>query len=127
MSDKQIRARNWIITINNFTPEHVEFLKAVPCLKIVAGYENCEKDADGSWKSLPGKTRHIQAAIAFKKPIRWNAMQKMQNWGYFAVMKGTWSDQSYCVKDGMVLRVEDNSKGFVVAHSRGYYHVRALL
>jgi hypothetical protein len=93
--------KSFVFTINNYTEKCVDFVKAVPCQRIIAGYEVGEEKG----------TPHIQGAIVFKKTMRIKAVCKALG-GRASVryMKGDWSDQSYCAKDGHILRMEDNTQ-----------------
>ena len=94
--------RSWCFTINNYEESHLQAVKSVPCLRIVAGLEVGEEKG----------TPHIQGAIVFKKPMRMEAVKQALGGTKPSVRKmmGSWADQAYCIKDGNILRMEDNSK-----------------
>lgn len=92
--------RSWVFTINNPTEKNFQFVKAVPCLRIVAGLERGAEE----------QTEHIQGAIVFKKVMRWKAVREaLGGECWVRKMAGKWSDQEYCLKDGEIIRMEDNS------------------
>lgn len=92
-------SKSWIFTINNYTEECTAAVRAVPCQRIVAGFEVGESG-----------TPHIQGALIFKKAMRCGAVCKVLGGrARCQVMAGKWADQSYCVKDGEVVRMEDNT------------------
>jgi len=106
------RGRSWVFTINNFSKLHILWLLAYPFKQCIIGFEDCVKDVDepSGWKSIEGKTRHLQGCFEVKN-TRWNAVRTLMSplkWSWFDTMKGDWSDQSYCGKDGCLLRMEKN-------------------
>ena len=83
-------------------------MNAVPAKRVLVGQEV------GGEKGTP----HLQGAIIFAHAHRMDkvvAMLKGPRWstadGYprVAPMAGKWEDQDYCAKDGVILRMEDNS------------------
>lgn len=93
-------ARSWIFTINNYTDEESQLIKAIPCARIIAGFEVGEEG-----------TPHIQGAIVFTRAMRLNAVRNaLGGRAHVEKMRGTWSQQDYCVKDGQLLRLEDNTQ-----------------
>lgn len=92
--------RSWVFTINNPEETHLQCVKSVPCLRIIAGLEVGAKG-----------TPHVQGAIVFKKPMRLNAVKAaLGGKAHLEPMAGKWGDQSYCAKDGKIIRQEDNSQ-----------------
>lgn len=86
-----VPGKNWVLTYNNYTLEHLETLKRLfdlECEKWVIGEEVGEKG-----------TPHLQGAIIAKKKIR-----PIEKFGFDCIhwekMKGKWEDQKYCMKDG---------------------------
>jgi hypothetical protein len=95
-------ASSFVFTINNYTDEQVENLKAIPCLRCSAGFEVAPTTG----------TPHIQGVIMFSKPMRRNAFKKVIG-GEFQCdkMRGKWADQAYTAKDGDVGRLADEAPG----------------
>ncbi|QNG41085.1 replication-associated protein [Antarctic virus 1_I_CPGEORsw001Ad] len=93
--------KSFCVTINNYTELNIERIKAIPCQRIIAGFEACPTTG----------TPHVQMAIVFKKPMRFKAvLNALGGGGSARQMKGTWADQEYCFKEGKVIRMEDNTK-----------------
>lgn len=93
--------KSWCFTINNYTEKCIEHVKAIPAKRIIAGFEVGEKNG----------TPHIQGAIIFSKTHRMKAVcAALGGRASLRKMKGEWSDQDYCFKEGNLLRMEDNSK-----------------
>lgn len=93
-------SKSYVFTINNYTEECVAAVKAVPCVRIICGKEVGECG-----------TPHLQGAIVFAKAMRMKAAsQILGGRASMKVMKGRWADQTYCAKDGDLLRMEDNSQ-----------------
>jgi len=89
-----------VFTINNYTDECVAAVKAVPCMRIICGKEVGESG-----------TPHLQGAIVFAKAMRMKAAsQILGGRASMQVMMGRWADQTYCAKDGELIRMEDNSQ-----------------
>lgn len=92
--------RNWIFTINNYDDTAIAAVKALPCLRIICGKE---VGASG--------TPHLQGAVTFAKSVRLQAVKAMLGGkAHLEPMRGKWADQTYCAKDGDLVRMEDNSK-----------------
>lgn len=91
--------RKFVFTVNNYTDSDIAAVKEIDCVKIKAGFE---VGASG--------TPHIQGAVVFKNPRSLKAVcRDLGGRAHLEVMKGTWSDQKYCLKDGNVLRDDDYS------------------
>lgn len=92
----------WILTLHSYTEETVAAIKAIPCKACVAGYEICPKTGN----------KHVQMAISFgKRMIRAKAlMDTLKTHCVPQKMKGDWCDQSYCIKDGDIIRMTDDRK-----------------
>lgn len=91
-------SRSWVFTINNPTENDIKAVQSVPAKAIIAGSEIGESE-----------TPHIQGAIIFSKVMRVNAACKMLGGrAHLEKMRGDWADQSYCGKDGELIRQEDN-------------------
>ena len=85
----------------NYTEHDVKCVKTVPCKRIIAGYEIAPTTG----------TPHIQGAIVFSRNIRRNAAREaLGGRASLKKMKGTWAQQDYCIKEGKIVRMEDNSK-----------------
>lgn len=97
---ENFKSSTFVFTLHNYSDETVEAIKAIPCKAIIAGFELGEK----------GETKHIQGAISFgKKQMRAGAlMNALKTHCFPQKMKGDWSDQSYCFKEGNLIRMEDN-------------------
>lgn len=87
--------QGWVFTINNYTEDHVSLVEDLVCQGMKAGRERGKSG-----------TPHIQGAVYFKnsdkKSLRW--MRTKFHGGHFEVMRGSWADQKYCLKDGVVIR-----------------------
>lgn len=56
-------------------------------------------------------TPHLQGAVVFTKPMRMKAVKTaLGGVAHLEPMRGKWADQSYCAKEGELVRMEDNSK-----------------
>lgn len=98
MSTDNFVASSFTFTINNYTEENIASLKAIPCLRCVAGYEVAPTTG----------TPHIQGAIMFAKPMRRDAFKKVIGFtSNCDKMLGPWSSQAYCCKDGAICRMTD--------------------
>lgn len=92
--------KSFTFVINNYDENDIKCVKACPCKRIIAGFE------EGDDK----KTPHIQGAIIVGKAMRIKAVCHMLGGrAHVEKMQGEWSDQTYCAKDGKLLRMEDNS------------------
>lgn len=92
---------NWFFTIMNYTENDVKCVKSVPCKRIVSGYEIAPTTG----------TPHIHGSIIFAKNMRRKAVcAALGGRADVRPLKGDWADQCYCIKDGKVLRMEDNRK-----------------
>lgn len=89
--------RTWTFTINNFTPEDVEWVKVLEAKKITASSEEGE-----------GGTPHIQGAVTFKRGYRLTQLKKLHARAHWEAAKAS-QDFNYCKKDGsVIIRDEDN-------------------
>lgn len=92
-------SRSWIFVINNPVEGDFAAVKSVPAQRIIAGEEVGESG-----------TPHIQGAIIFSRAHRVTAACKMLGGrAHLEKMRGKWSDQDYCAKEGKVIRQEDNT------------------
>lgn len=88
MSNKRIQARNWVFTINNYTPEIENRLKELECEWMIFGHEIGENG-----------TRHLQGAIHFSGKRDAKALGKLFPW-HLEVMRGSCQDsKTYCTKE----------------------------
>ena len=55
---QRVRAKRWVFTLNNYTPEEENKLKEMDCEWMVFGHEHT-KEGEG--------TPHLQGALTFKK------------------------------------------------------------
>jgi len=86
------RARNFCFTLNNYTPEEVEQVKAWDCKYLIFGKEVGE-----------GGTPHLQGYVGFANPKMITGLKKLQARAHWEVAKGTPKQASeYCEKDGDV-------------------------
>ena len=96
-------SKSWIFTIypKDRDDPVVEHLKSIPVKRMIAGFENC-----------PSTGRlHIQGAVIFSRSMRLKAVKTaLGGVAHLEPMRGTWADQDYCLKDGDIIRSEDNSK-----------------
>ena len=89
MSNKRIRAKNWVFTLNNYTEEDENRLKEIECKWIIYGHEEAPETG----------TKHLQGAICFQGRRDFNALQKLFKW-HIEVMRGTPQDsKTYCTKE----------------------------
>lgn len=96
MSDQ---SRKFVFTVNNYTEDDIAAVKKIDCLRIKAGLEVGKSG-----------TRHIQGAIVFRNPRSLKAVcRDLGGRAWLEVMRGTWGDQKYCLKDSNVLRDDDYS------------------
>lgn len=84
------KASRWCFTINNYTEEEHELLKALECNYLVIGKEVGENG-----------TPHLQGFVTFKGQKRLSAMKEINRRAHWEPAKGT-SEQAanYCKKDG---------------------------
>ena len=102
---KILKTPKMVFVINNYTPEDVEMVKACSAVAIVAGLEVGDKG-----------TPHIQGAVIWPSPMSYRAAQKkLCASGKCATIKmakgAKWSHQSYCKKDGQVIRDDPYDDG----------------
>lgn len=85
---KRCRAKNWVFTINNYTPEVEQRLKELDCEWMVFGHEKGENG-----------TPHLQGAIHFAGKRDAKALGKLFPW-HLEVMRGSCQDsKTYCTKE----------------------------
>ena len=88
--EKRCRAKNWVFTINNYTPEVENRLKELECEWMVFGHEQGEEG-----------TKHLQGALCFKGKRDAKALGKLFPW-HLEVMHGSPQDsKTYCTKEDM--------------------------
>lgn len=89
----KFQATNWVMTWNNY-PDNV-FEQIEQCLIPL-----CDKYIFGKEVGAQG-TPHIQGAFKLKKKMRQGSIYNLLGSKFFLdKMKGRWSDQVYCEKDG---------------------------
>lgn len=89
--EKRCQAKNWVFTLNNYTPEEENRLKELECEWMVFGHEHLE---DG--------TPHLQGAFVFKGRRDLNALKKILPRAHLEVMHGSCQDsKTYCTKEDM--------------------------
>lgn len=87
---KNTRARRWVFTLNNYTPEEEAAIKELECEWLIFGHEHTEGEG----------TRHLQGAITFKKLTYFTKMQKLLPRAHIEMMNGQPSDSKrYCTKE----------------------------
>ncbi len=92
--------KSWVFTINNPSCDEIDVIKNIPVKRMCAGMEIGESG-----------TEHVQGAVIFERTHRMNAVREMLGGrAHVEKMRGTWEQQDYCLKDGEIIRVEDNSK-----------------
>jgi hypothetical protein len=89
--------QGWVFTLNNYTDADVLIVQGIEAQGIKVGKE---VGANG--------TPHLQGAIywANKDKKRLAGMRKLLPRAWFAVMKGSWAQQDYCLKEGDVVKAE---------------------
>ena len=90
--------RGWVFTICNYTEQDIENVKKINCRAIVCGKEIAPTTG----------TPHLQGAIYFDSQRTMISIKKKLSpeRAKLFVMKGKWSDQEYCRKDGDMIRDE---------------------
>lgn len=87
---KNTRAKRWVFTLNNYTPEEENKLKELECEWLIFGHEHTEGDG----------TPHLQGAITFKDRVYFNKLQKMIPRAHIEMMNGQPSEsKTYCTKE----------------------------
>ena len=97
-SPKESRGRTWVFTINNYTDEHIEWVKGIDCVRIVAAKEVGEAG-----------TPHIQGAVTFKRMYSHSQVKKLCTQAWFEVAKAK-QDFNYCKKSGSEVIRDENNK-----------------
>lgn len=100
MASSAPKCKSFVFTINNYTKKCVDMVKAVPAVRIIAGFEVGKSG-----------TKHIQGAVVFKHAHTYkSASAALGGRASVAKMMGKWEAQDYCFKDGEIVRMEDNSR-----------------
>lgn len=91
MSQKQEHpARNWIFTLNNYTPQDYHQLSTTECTYLIIGKEVGQNG-----------TPHLQGYIQFKKKLRLTALKKINQKAHWEKARGTpQENKDYCSKEG---------------------------
>lgn len=85
------RSRGWVFTVNNYTPEHILFLRDLQCEYLVAGKEVGQKE----------HTPHLQGYVLFKNAKTFNQIKALLPSAHIEAQKGTDIQAArYCMKDG---------------------------
>lgn len=98
MSTSGRQGRNWVFTINNFTEEDDNCVKALAddddVLRIIAEHEHLEEG-----------TPHIQGFIAFKKRVyRTEVERRLGGRAWIQIAVGSWRQNiQYCSKEAQVI------------------------
>jgi len=95
MSEHPGRARSWVFTVNNYTADDLEMVKAVEARStyVVAGLEVGEQG-----------TPHIQGYVHYANARTFASMKKALPRANLQIAKGTGAqNRTYCTKDGNVL------------------------
>lgn len=88
------RSRAFCFTLNNFTPEEVEKVKAWDCKYLIFG-----KEVGAS------NTPHLQGYVSFENQKQLKALKKLSDRAHWEIARGTPKQASeYCEKDGDVFQ-----------------------
>lgn len=88
------RFRGWTFTVNNYDEEDLMRILECNCQAMKAGHEVGESG-----------TPHIQGAVYFTHACTLAvAKERISPRAHLEVMRGSWEDQDYCLKDGCILR-----------------------
>lgn len=89
------RSRGWIFTLNNYSRDECEELRAVKCRCMKAGFEIAPTTG----------TPHVQGAVYWDNAVSMaQAKKRLGDRVWLKQMRGNWDDQDYCLKDGEILR-----------------------
>ena len=98
-SPKGKAGRTWVFTINNYTEEHLEWVKGLECVKIVASKELGDQG-----------TPHVQGAVTLKRQYTLKQLKKLCNEAHWELAKAK-QDFNYCKKSGgEIIRDEDHKQ-----------------
>lgn len=86
------KSRSWVFTLNNYTPENVEALKALECTYIVFGFETAPSTG----------TPHLQGYIYFNNQVRMKTVRKaITGVPWVRIANGSAKhNRVYCTKSG---------------------------
>ena len=85
--------RNHCFTLNNYTKEELEEIKAWECNYLVIGFEVGKE-----------KTPHLQCYVEWGKPKRFSTLKRINSRIHWERRKGTAKQASdYCKKDGLFI------------------------
>ena len=91
------KSHKYCFTINNYTADDLAAVKEIDCQRIKAGLEVSESG-----------TPHVQGAIVFRSQRTIAAVcRDLGGRAHLQVMRGTWKDQDYCLKDDNIIRCDD--------------------
>lgn len=89
------RSRNFVFTLNNYTAEEEEAVKAWVCVYLIFGKEVGEEG-----------TPHLQGYVAFANARTLSALKKLSLRAHWEIARGTPKQASeYCEKDGVVFEI----------------------
>lgn len=88
MEQRRVRAKHWVFTINNYTPEIESRLKELDCEWMIFGHEVGENG-----------TPHLQGAVTFTNYKEGKTLGKLFPW-HLEVMRGSCQEsKTYCTKE----------------------------
>ena len=88
--EKNIRARAWVFTLNNYTEEEEENIKKIECKWLIFGHEHTSGDG----------TPHLQGAIVFENARYFKALKALIPRAHIEKMNGTFQQsKDYCTKE----------------------------
>lgn len=82
--------RNFVFTLNNYTDEHVEALKALECRYIIFGKEVAPTTG----------TPHLQGYVAFTNTRHFKSVARLFPWTVAAAKGSAEENRVYCSKEG---------------------------
>ncbi len=91
-------SRTWVFTLNNYTPEDIEWVNALEVTRITVSSEVGEEG-----------TPHLQGAVTFKRVYRFAAACKLNPRAHWEIAKAS-VDFNYCKKIGSTIIRDDNNK-----------------
>lgn len=89
---QRVRAKRWVFTLNNYTPEEENKLKEMDCEWMVFGHEHT-KEGEG--------TPHLQGALTFKKTMELSRLKKLIPRAHLEKMQANDPKEArdYCLKE----------------------------
>lgn len=87
---KMAYAKNWLFTVNNYTPEDISLFEEFPCNYLIFGKEIGEKG-----------TPHLQGYVQLLSKKRLTGLKKIHATAHWEAARGTAQENiTYCSKDG---------------------------